>query len=101
MNKEPFECMIVDNVEIRLQKFPHIAHRIAMLWGTQECINYIEQVLTDTDRGYRPEPSIGFDAETAAELMRLLDAHPKTHDLKKKPKLADAKWATTDHAPLL
>ena len=91
MNKEPFECMIVDNVEIRLHKFPHIAHRIVLLWGTQECINYIEQVLTDTDRAYRPEPSAGFDAETAAELIRLLEVHPKHHDLKKKPKWTDKK----------
>lgn len=101
MNKEPFEYLAVDGVEIRLAHFPHIGHKIALLWGTQECINYIHQLLSDQDRGQRNQPSAGFDLDTVDELFRLLSVHPKLGELRKPPSYKHSRWTPTDHAPFI
>jgi hypothetical protein len=101
VNKEPFDYLAVDGVEIKLQKFPHIAHKIVQLWGTMECINYINQVLSDLDRGTRIEPSQGFPMETMEELLYLLEKHPPVYELKKKPSYPHVRWTVTDHAPFI
>jgi hypothetical protein len=82
MNKEPFEHLIVDNVEIPLQRYPHIGNKIAMIWGTQECLNYMNQLLTNTDRDPRKE-SQGFDMETTEIILKLLRLHPNEEECKK------------------
>ena len=100
MNKEPFEQMFVDGVEIKLQRFPHIAHKIELLWGTVECLNYLNQLIYNQDRGFRPEPSVGFDKATLAELLRLINSHPKVNEIAKKPTYLHHRWVGTDHCPL-
>ena len=99
MNNEPFECLIVDGVEIRLHQFPHVAHKLVALWGTAECLNYLEQLLANTDRGVRVGRVMGFDQHTINEFMRLIDEHPKQNDLRQKPTYPDLKWYPTDHTP--
>lgn len=100
VNNEPFDCLIVDGVEIRLQSFPHIGHKIALLWGTQECINYIYQLLHDQDRGYRSSLSKGFPGYVIDELLRLLSVHPAVLELKIPPTYQHYRWDPTDHASL-
>lgn len=101
MKTEPFDYMIVDGVELRLQRFPHIAHKLALLWGTVECLNYLNQLIYNQDRGFRPEPSIGFDEATLNELLRLIEKHPKVHELRESPSYPHSRWTPTDHAPFI
>lgn len=100
MNKEPFEQLIVDGVEIKLRRFPHIAHKIVLLWGTVECLNYLNQLIYNQDRGFRPEPCAGFDTPTLDELLRLIECHPKVNELRKAPSYPNYRWVGTDHVPL-
>lgn len=100
MNKEPFEQMFVDGVEIKLQRFPHIAHKIELLWGTVECLNYLNQLIYNQDRGFRAEPSMGFDSATLDEILRIIEKHPKVNEIKKPPTYPNHRWAGTDHTPL-
>lgn len=100
MNKEPFDQLFVDGVEVRLQRYPHIAHKIVLLWGTVECLNYLNQLIYNQDRGFRPEPCVGFDKATLDELLRLIDSHPKINEVSKKPTYPHYRWVGTDHVPL-
>ena len=54
-----------------LPHFERIHNRIVALWGTQECRDYINTLLTDTRGGTRS----GFPPVIAKELFRLLHQH--------------------------
>lgn len=98
MNREPFDQLIVDNVEIPLQEYPHIAHKIALLWGTQECLNYMYQVLTNQDRGYR-ESVHGFKEGTVDVILDLIKKHPPEAELTQY-KHGHRLWDATSPVPL-
>lgn len=98
MNKEPFECLIVDNIDIPLQKYPHIGHKIALLWGTQECLNYMFQLLTNQDRAPRDEVK-GFDEGTVEAIMELIKKHPPEAEITKYHK-GHRMWDPTAPMPL-
>ena len=61
----------MDNSNPLLPHFERIHKRIVALWGTQECRDYINTLLTDTRDGTRS----GFPPVVAKELFRLLHEH--------------------------
>ncbi len=99
MNHEPFEQLIVDGIDIPLQRYPHIGRKIALLWGTQECLNYMFQLLDNTDRSPRKKDPLGFDTGTAEVLMSLIKIHPSNTELREY-RQGHYLWKETDNAEL-
>lgn len=63
------------------EQFPHIAKKILFLWGSQECVDYIEQdLLHFTPTPERPERA-GFPLQVLLELDIILNEHIKRFPL--------------------
>lgn len=61
----------VDSVPrvMRLEELPHICEHITATWGTQECLDYLHQLLRDNRGGER----IGFTLPVVQEILLLID----------------------------
>lgn len=54
---------------MRLEELPHICERITAIWGTQECLDYLHQLLRDNRGGER----ISFTLPVVQEILLLID----------------------------
>lgn len=58
------------------EQFPHIAEKIWIMWGSEECMNYIENLVNYSPTADRPERQ-GFPFQALIELNIILDEHQK------------------------
>lgn len=54
-----------------------ISQRIDALWGTEDCRNYLLELLTYKVDNERPEPRKGFPLHILLELLKKLEEHDK------------------------
>ena len=55
--------------------YSHVALRIEWLWGSKECLMYLESVCSYEDSPERPDGRQGFAPEAFYELRELLELH--------------------------
>lgn len=57
----------------KLNKFPSLCQKIEIMWGTQTCRDYLDDLCIDTRCDVKPRQGFPFDALLAIE--GLLDLH--------------------------
>ena len=55
--------------------FPHIAEKILLLWGSSECMDYLEELLNYVPTSERPELRQGFPFAVMTELSVIQNHH--------------------------
>lgn len=65
--------MLDSNEDFQLvdKSFPHIGHKLKLLWGHKECAELLHNLLTDTRDGTRQ----GFPKPISSALFKLLALH--------------------------
>ena len=61
----------------KLEKFPNLQNKIEILWGTQQCRDYIDDLCIDDRCEIRPRQGFPFDVLLAIE--SLLELHDKLY----------------------
>lgn len=88
----------IDGIKVPLDKYKHILDKVVMLWGTQECINYMTSLIQNTDRSKRPHEE-GFLPGTKDTLLELIKQHPTVNEIRT-PQRGTFRWLPTDHGVL-
>lgn len=55
--------------------FPHLAERILLLWGSSECVDYLEELLNYVPTSERPTLRQGFPFAVMTELSVIQNYH--------------------------
>ena len=63
-----------DSESILDAEFPHVAQVILSLWGSKECVDYLESLTEYNFRMDRPD-RFGFPFTAVVEIATLLEAH--------------------------
>ena len=65
--------MLADNENFLLvnEQFPHISHKLELLWGHKECADFLHSLFHDTRDGQRQ----GFPKPVASALFKLMTLH--------------------------
>jgi hypothetical protein len=61
----------------KLDKFPNLQNKIEIMWGTQQCRDYIDDLCIDDRCEARPRQ--GFPFETLLTIESLLDLHDQLY----------------------
>ena len=70
------------------ERFTRIWEKVDEIWGTQECINYLDELVVIDDGKDRQ----GFDLTVMSELLCLAELHNKTYPQFAVPQLGDDVW---------
>jgi len=75
--------------------YSHVALRIEWMWGSKECMEYLENVCAYEDTPERPYGRKGFEPKAFYELRKLLELH-KQHYPEIRTKEPDI-WVGVSH----